>query len=285
MEVRYAIRWNGVAAAIAVAAIVGPASGRSWAEDAPPTTSPAPVPPPRPEAVSPQTVDDRTDVVLTTEAPMVRGRNLLWCATGQLAWDALADLVGTDGRLDLDGAEDPAVVEALNRRTFPHDALDAASVAVAAGFVKDGVLDRVRAAWTKLHPDGARAPALVAAPEEAVAFAALRKQLPFETPFRLLPEPMRFDGGDRPLTAFGMTHADHGADADAMAKQIRVFPPPGADPRGDEGAGVVASPPGGPDRTFLANLPRERRSRTRGTARGRAWARARASRRSTPRTS
>ncbi|MBL9087590.1 MAG: hypothetical protein JNM10_10640 [Planctomycetia bacterium] len=235
-------------AAIGVVGSVGPVAGRARAEDAPPTTKP------QPAAEAP--ADDRTDVVLTTDAPIVRGRNLLWCATGQLAWDALADLVGTDGRLDLERAQDPALVEALNRRAFPHDALDAASVAVAAGFGKDGVLERIRQAWTKLHPDGARAPELVAAPDEAVAFAALRKQLPFETPFRLLPEPMHFDGGDRPLTAFGMMRYDHGPDADAQAKQVRVFPPPGARPDGDEGAGVVELRPAGlADRIFLANLP------------------------------
>ncbi|MFO0934229.1 MAG: hypothetical protein U1E39_16200 [Planctomycetota bacterium] len=210
----------------------------------------------KPKPVAEPAADDRTDVVLATEAPIVTGRNVLWCATGQLAWDALADLVGTDGRLDLEGAQDPALVEALNRRTFPHDALDAASVAVAVGFGKDGVLDRVRAAWTKLHPDGARAPEIVAAPDEAVAFAALRKQLPFETPFRVLPEPMHFDGGDRPLTAFGMIHDDHGPDADAQAKQVRVFLPTEAKFRRGDGVGVVELlPERTEDRILLSNLP------------------------------
>lgn len=260
-------RWESVAkaavkravAAIGVAVISGLAAQHAWAEDAPPTPAPPTVPPaakPKPAAEAEPPADDRTDVVLTTDAPIVRGRNLLWCATGQLAWDALADLVGTDGRLDLEGAQDPALVPALNRRAFPHDALDAASVAVAAGLGKDGVLDRVRAAWTKLHPDGARAPEIVAAPEEAVAFAALRKQLPFETPFRLLPEPMHFDGGERPLTAFGMMHDDHGPDADAQAKQVRVFLPPGANPRAADGAGVVELLPARrDDRILLSNLP------------------------------
>ena len=62
--------------------------GPANAADAPPAAPAAPA-------------DTRTDVVLHPDAPIVVGRNVLWCATSQLAWDALADAIGRDGKLPL----------------------------------------------------------------------------------------------------------------------------------------------------------------------------------------
>lgn len=94
----------------------------------------------------------RTDVVLTTDAPIREGRNVLWCATIQLAWDAAADAVGKDGRLEVGPPAPADVVAALNLRGFPHSDLDKASTLVVSGLVRDGVLERLAQAWKAKFP-------------------------------------------------------------------------------------------------------------------------------------
>lgn len=182
-------------------------------------------------------------------------RNALWCATIQLAWDAASDAL-PHRRLRLGPPAPPAWVDALNRRTFPHEDLDEASTLVVGGRVADGVLDRLRTAFAARFP-GEPVPRIDAGAEDAVGFAALRKELPFETPFRRLPMPMHFAGSEKPVTAFGMIQYDTAPDVKAMAGQVTVYLEPGDSPphRGDDVPPVVElSPRGGADRILLSAL-------------------------------
>jgi hypothetical protein len=167
----------------------------------------------------------RTDVVLHPGAATVRGRNLLWCATTQRAWDALADEVqrlsgkGPDLRLGPPAGED--LVAAMNRREFPHGDLDAASCVVESGLAGTGVvarfLERVRALGGAFALDlsGVR-------PDEIVALAYLRKDLPFAQPFLVHEGAMAFDGGASHVAAFGMASDGTGPAQGAMLAQLRL---------------------------------------------------------------
>jgi hypothetical protein len=197
---------------------------------------------------------DRTDVLLTPDEPLRDGRSAVWCATAQLAWDGLAGALGKDGRLELTPPADPALVEALNRGAFPRDAIDAKAVATAVGR-GPAVLERAREAWARAFGSDATPPHAAVGPDDVASFAELRKDMPFRTPFRLLPDPMTFEGKE--VVAFGMIHDDRGPGWREMAKQLVAYVDPAAPRHSDRGDGVVELiPADAGERIFLSSLPR-----------------------------
>jgi hypothetical protein len=200
--------------------------------------------------------ESRTDVVAHTRAPIEAGRNAVWCATFQLAWDAMGAAVGSGGDLPLEAPAPAETVAEMNRHAFPASALDAPSFLVVAGLVRDGVLEQARAAWRERF--GEEPPEVRAGPLDAVAMAGLRKDLPFQTPFRVLPYALRFGEGGRRVRAFGMEQYDHAPDVEALAKQVVVWLEPEAseDSPSDRPAVMELVPQGGADRIVLSSLPR-----------------------------
>jgi hypothetical protein len=216
-------------------ALFAPAAAR--AEDAPVASRPA------------GSDLSRTDVVLATTAPIRPGRNVLWCATSQLAWDALADTVGKGGKLDLGPPAPKDLVAELNRRAFPAGALDAASYLAIGGWGKDGVVGKIRKAVVDKFRDAVPAPRIEAGPNDAVAYAALAKDLPFAFPFDLHPAPISFGGGVRRVRAFGMSGITWNPEVEKMARQVVVWGPE------EPGPPVVELlPKGGADRIVLSAL-------------------------------
>jgi hypothetical protein len=177
--------------------------------------------------------DASTDVVVHPDAPIVAGHNVLWCATSQLAWDALADAieralpgVAPDGRLPLLAPAPPDLVERLNRRSFPHAAIDPAATVVIGGLARDGVGDKIRDAWrTTFGPDDLP-PQLSIGPTDAVGVAGFRKDLPFDQPFTMHPEAISFAGGAPIVRAWGIRSYETGPGAVAAAKQLTTYLPP-----------------------------------------------------------
>jgi hypothetical protein len=150
-------------------------------------------------------------------------RNGVWCATFPLAWHAL----GTEvlGGPVLLGPPAPAdLVEGMNGRPFPAAALDPASRVVVAGRYGDGVLDRIRREGReKFGLDLPRSPLAPGRPEDLLAYAFLRKDLPFAVPFEPFEEGIAFPGAAGRVPAFGI-HGDSGAaDLDAMRGQTTVL--------------------------------------------------------------
>ena len=187
--------------------------------DSSPAAAPAPAPP---AAVT----FERTTFAVHTRVPIEPGKNVIWCATLQLAWDALADAVG-GGRVELEPPASAEEVAELNRRTFPHADLDPASFVAAGGWVRDDVFDRIRKEMAAKFPSEP-APAPSGGPQDAVGFAYLAKDLAFEFPFEDLAEPMRFAGGSRYVQAFGLESDAKGAVAErALAQVVWYWPPHG----------------------------------------------------------
>jgi len=65
--------------------------------------------------------------------------NVLWCGTFQLVWNELCDLVGEN----LHFADEPGMVAELNRKEFSAAGLDDESYLALAGFVRDGIFDKI----------------------------------------------------------------------------------------------------------------------------------------------
>ena len=83
----------------------------------------------------------KTAVVATLDCPMPEHKNVIWCATFQMAWDKLAeDVIG--GSVNVVGAEDLAA--RLNQARFDPKNLKDQAFYAAAGIVKYGIIDRIQ---------------------------------------------------------------------------------------------------------------------------------------------
>ena len=212
-------------------------------------------PPPPPPGAPPAAELARTDVVLHTKVPLRPGRNAIWCATIQLAWESLANTIAPGQPLRLGPPAPPDAVAEMNRRSFPHGDLDEASFVAIGGFAGDGVAERIRKAVAEKWPR-AMPPTLWLSPRDAVGYARLKKDLPFETSFRVHPAPMAFGEGRTPVQAFGSVAYDAAPDAKRMAKQVVLHLSKSEEEPHGEWRGVVELLPKDPaDRILLSSLP------------------------------
>ncbi len=188
----------------------------------------------------------RSTVVPVLEAGHADGRNLLWCITLPLAWDAMAKDI-RDPNPTLVGG--PAYVAQLNARTTGKDLLKDSWYVAVSGSIGEGVARRVREQMAAKFPG---VPVPIEIPEtgdplQYVAFAYLRRLLKFNTPFERYPEEFRFDG--RSVSAFGLRA--HGPRAAAMSQVlIHTYASP-------QDFTVELATSSEDDRLVLARLPRK----------------------------
>jgi hypothetical protein len=138
------------------------------------------------------------------ETPIVRGTNLLWCGTFQLAWDEACRLLGGDLRF----VSEPPMVAALNLHRFTKESLDAPSYLALAGFVKDNIHQQIQnEVQRKFH--GAFTPRFIPDKnltpfrDDVVAYACLYKKIVFANPFERIEDRLTFDGVPVPAFGFG----------------------------------------------------------------------------------
>jgi len=136
------------------------------------------------------------------ECPIEDGKNVLWCSTFQLAWNEGCALIGEDIHLE----EEPPMVPILNKKTATKKDLDEASYVAMAGFVKDGINEKIKEALLGKFGEDVRTPlADTRVPgEDLVQYAFLMKDLRFAVPFEPLHHgELKFRG--TPVRAFGLT--------------------------------------------------------------------------------
>jgi len=150
------------------------------------------------------TADELKNTFVTAhlEHEITGDKNILWCATFQIAWNELCDLFG--GEVHLENA--PEIVEILNKKSVTRSDLDEASYVAMAGFVDKGVLEKIATELEKKF-QGQASPELLPqpgslAPELWVAYAYLFKALPFEWAFERSKWPLSF--GNVGVECFGI---------------------------------------------------------------------------------
>ncbi len=186
-----------------------------------------------------------TVVVPVAAADLPPGKNVLWCSTWQLCWDALCDDV-VGGPLTVGPPAPPGFSAAMNLRSFPHGALDPASCLAMAGLVKDGIVPRIRGQLKERFGAEMLDPGPLV-PESAVAYGYLGKSLPFEVLFEPRLGTMSFAGGTRRVAAFGINHDTTYLEAAKALAQVRAWPV------GQEGDVILEfAVKGGRDRLLLA---------------------------------
>lgn len=192
----------------------------------------------------------RTIVTPHLEHPIAHDRNILWCATFQLAWTEVCTLIGEDVHFD----RDPSMVAPLNARRVTWADVDRASCVAVAGFVRDGIFDRIRAELAKTFRGEAR-PQLIpnpanARPQDIVAYAYLYKNLEFPTPFERLETPLDFGAARARVASFGV--GPNKAGPPAMYDQVTILDYKSAD---DFVIELTTKSPD--DRVILAKIARQ----------------------------
>lgn len=139
--------------------------------------------------------------------PLEPDKNVLWCATFQMAWNELADLLGHK-LSDYQGSSE--MVPLLNHRSVTKDDLNEASYVALAGYPtgrRDDIFKRIAEALGQKFGNTAR-PKLVPPRQspgatDPVAYAYLFRSLPFEWPFgRSQTQGLSFEGSQ--VQAFGL---------------------------------------------------------------------------------
>jgi len=149
------------------------------------------------------------------------GKNLLWCATFQAAWDELSGVLKGPVRL----GDEPEMAAGLNARLASRGDLAPDSFVTRAGFVRDGVIDAIQADLKRLF-EGKASPALLPAagslkPEDIVAYAYLFKSMAYETPLARDSNPLHFGGAA--IQGFGIWKTDSADLWNRRARQVSVL--------------------------------------------------------------
>lgn len=160
------------------------------------------------------------------EQAIVPGKNVLYCSTLQLAWNALEDRVFKE-KIRLEG--DPPVVRALGKRLSREEDLAEESYLAMVDMLTSEFLarlnDALRAKFRDQAPAEVRHEIPRSPPPHFLAYAYLFKNLEFARPFDLGPDPGVFswDAGE---TAAVVTFGIDGYDSDTNRErgaQIKIL--------------------------------------------------------------
>ena len=147
----------------------------------------------------------RTIIVPTLDTPIPKGKNVIWCASFQIAWNHMRDDV-VKAPLQIQNAEE--VAGRLNRGKQSEVDLPTGTYYAAAGFAEKGVAEIIREKMAEHFP-AVPAPPLHESGKGIIAYAYLEAQAKFEIPYFQLGEGMRFrdsTGASARVSCFGLAH-------------------------------------------------------------------------------
>jgi hypothetical protein len=162
-----------------------------------------------------------TAVLVHPALPIPAGKNALWCASAQFAWDALRRGEGR-GTVALGPPAPPPAVAALNASDGAACGLPDAAWAAMAGRLDGGFEPRVNGELARKFGSGAPRFEFPPVPAGAVAAVAyLERNLPFEHPFEAREQAMSFAGGPKRVRAWGLNPGSRSPGRGAMLDQVR----------------------------------------------------------------
>ncbi len=152
---------------------------------------------------------EATVVVPTLDTPLPQGKNVIWCASFAMAWEALADeVVGDPIQLD----EGQEVADRLNAAEDFDADLPEGAVYTNAGSLTPELLSQINKDMARQFPN--IEPNVEGAPGGLLAYAYLAAQVRFKRPYNDNDEPLVFRdsaGGETPVASFGLRQKDAGS--------------------------------------------------------------------------
>ena len=159
----------------------------------------------------------KTAVVPVLQTSHEAARNLVWCATFEMAWQELEGHF--KGAPALKGG--PAYVTHLNAKTAKKSDLDPSWYVARAGRIEDGILQAIAREMAERFPEADLTQMMPAGPHDPTdvfAFAYLLRVLPFAEPFARYDKPFKFGGKD--VHAFGVWKGGPRQSASSQARLL-----------------------------------------------------------------
>jgi hypothetical protein len=181
-------------------------------------SSPRPYSPPRIAFDGSSDELKQTVIVPTLDTPMPEGKNVIWCASFQIAWNEFRDdVIGEPVKIE--GAQD--IADRLNASTITADVLEPDDYYAKAGQVKAGVVEEIRRDMAAQFPNVTIAEFHVEDPLlVAVMYGYLAANVKFTIPF--YENQGEFLFGGVPVSSFGISRKDRRA-PDDLREQIEVL--------------------------------------------------------------
>ena len=166
---------------------------------------------------------EHTVILPTLDTPMPKGKNVIWCSSFQLAWNQLKDNVIKEP-VKLVGAEE--IANRLNLAKQSLADIPDESCYAAAGFVKDGILEKIQTEMAKRFPSEPQPDFQDVSPNDVIiAYSYLTANVKFKIPYFENQKELIFrdsQGNKTPVTSFGIRPEDHDA-YQKLRKQVEVL--------------------------------------------------------------
>lgn len=157
-----------------------------------------------------------TEMTAVMDRKLPQGRNVLWCATFQIAWDQACGRFGRPMKLK----PESQLADSLNQSAFDMNWVDADSVFTTQGLLEDGVLDRIDQGVRGKSGRPSKILERVkqgSAAGDLVFYAMLHKELEFSHPFGKLGA---WQVGGRKVPWFGFAPGHR--ESARLRQQVRV---------------------------------------------------------------
>src|SRR6266478_8479362 len=163
-----------------------------------------------------------TEILATLDAPIPAGKSAIYCASLQAAWKALQDMAGEP--VSLQGS--PDLAGQLNVAADPRPYIPSDSLYAAAGWVKEGICDRVRQDLRRKFPGSAPPTFEGISPDSCLMYAYLEASLRFSVPYCENTRPLVFTdgaGNQTEVRSFGASPEDEAAYRKLVAQPSVLF--------------------------------------------------------------
>jgi hypothetical protein len=201
----------------------------------------------------------QTAVVATLDSLLPENKNVIWCATFQMAWDRLKqDIIGEP--IQLLGAEELA--NRLNAGQFAAGSIEDNSYYAVAGTVKDGIIKQIQKEMAKRFPSEP-VPTFEGTdyvlPGATLAYACLNVDVAFAHPYYVLAKAFDFQsstGEQTSVTAFSTQAKERPADYQQVRDQVEILYCTNRESPDTEEFAVDLSKQTQPYQVILARMPR-----------------------------
>ncbi len=165
----------------------------------------------------------QTTIVPSLQSKLDKGRNVIWCASFDMAWKELKTLYGRD--IQVKGAEE--TVAQLNNSSIAAGDLPDQSFYAAAGYLRDGIVAKIQKEMKAQFPTETPPSFgdLDPSKTESIAYSYLQASLSFTLPFFDNDAPVVFktaDGRETKVASFGIRAIDDYAYM-RLRKQVAVL--------------------------------------------------------------
>lgn len=160
-----------------------------------------------------------TAVTSYLQDDIVNGKNLLYCSTFQIAWNAFCDDIIKEP-LRLKG--NPLIAQMLNKRLTGKEDISEDCYLSMAGFNKDGIVEKIKQALKEKFNETPGIDISLSRPDDILSYAFLLKDLKFKKDFESLDKPIMFNGSI-PVQAFGIKEYAYDEGHMSLGEQVSVL--------------------------------------------------------------